>query len=829
MFRVKEFTDGSKGFPSLLLYFEFIQEGEEGVILNRDGSLLASFYYVGPDMDSSLGLEESELARQLSSIFQGFGNGWSVHVDLIRKPTVEYPKENAFDNPTSILIENKRREDYQKEGEHFENFYAISFCYLPSIADSQKMDSFFVKKSTKSVQPDSKFIIDVFNKKLKEFQGNIANKIHIKRMSSGEMMTFLNTCITGGSEKVPVPTPPVYLNHYLGAQEFVAGHEPVVGDRYIGTVTLTQFPFDSYAGILNILSNLSFEYRFSTRFLFYDPIDAIAVVKGYEANYANVKFSIGSLLMGALGKDIKNDPDAANRAVVTRIEETKQIQHEIEMGDINYGYATFVVVVFDKDKTKCKQKMECIRDLLNNNWFPAIIERMNAVEAYLGSFPGETLKNIRKPFISTLNLANMLALTDVWTGFPYNPCPYYPKNSAPLFFAKTNGTTPYRFNVHVGDVGHTLILGPTGAGKSVLLSHIASSALRYPDAQVFNFDKGYSQFVLTMALGGQFHDIMGETDSLAFCPFEDLAEPSEQQWACGWLERILVLQGVEMTPAIRAAIEIGVKDTSRRPSKTLSDYYLNLQNDAIKEALKPFVAVTEGPMASLLDAKTDGFKKGRFQTFEISTLMSMENRLSTPVLLYLFHKIQRALDGRPTYIIIDEGWLIMLHPTFMTYWLEFLRTVRKNNAVVILATQSLSDIANSPYVNQINESCFTKIYLPNPTAREVDNKALYQSFGLNGRQVEIISEAVRKRHYYVNARDVGNRLIDLGLGRLELAFYGAGTMPQERTRVRELMKTYGEFWVAKYLEEKGLEKEAEEWLALKEKGESGYGGTKLGN
>src|SRR5665213_2588656 len=151
--------------------------------------------------------------------------------------------------------------------------------------------------------------------------------------------------------------------------------------------------------------------------------------------------------MGAFGKDIKNDPEAASRSVMTRIEETKQIQYDIEMGDINYGYATFVVVVFDKDKANCKRKMEYIRDLLNNNWFPAIIERMNAVEAYLGSLPGETLKNIRKPFISTLNLANMLVLTDVWTGFPYNPCPYYPKGSAPLFFAKTNGTTPYRFNV----------------------------------------------------------------------------------------------------------------------------------------------------------------------------------------------------------------------------------------------------------------------------------------------------------------------------------------------------------------------------------------------
>ena len=829
MFRVSEFTDGQEGFPSNLLYFEFVKEGEEGVILNRDGSLLASFYYTGPDMDSSLGMEESELCRQMSSVFQNFGNGWSVHVDLLRKPAVDYPQENAFDNPTSILIENKRRQEYQKEGEHFENFYTISFCYLPSIADSQKMENFFVKKSAKSVQPDFKFIIDVFNKKLSEFQGNIANKIHIKRMSSGEMMTFLNYCITGGSEKVPVPHPPVYLNHYLGAHEFVAGHEPVIDERYIGTITLTQFPFESYSGILNILTNLSFEYRFSTRFMFYDPIDALAVVNEYEGKYINMKYSASQIIMGAFGKDIKNDPEAANRSVLTRIEETKQAQEAIELGEVNYGYATFVVVVFDKDKTQCKRKMEYIRDLLNNNWFPAIIERMNAVEAYLGSLPGETLKNIRKPFVSTLNLTNMLALTDVWTGFQDNPCPYYPKGSAPLFYAATNGTTPFRFNVHVGDVGHTLVLGPTGSGKSVFLSHLANSALRYKDAQVFLFDKGYSQYVMTLAVGGQFHDIMGDTDSLAFCPFEDLEDLSEQKWACGWLERILILQGMTMTPAIRTAIEIGVKDTSKCPSKTLSDYYLNLQNDEIKEALKPFVTITEGYMSSLLDAKVDGFKKGRFQTFEISSLMGLDNRLSTPVLLYLFHKIQRALDGRPTFIVIDEGWLIMLHETFMTYWIEFLRTVRKNNACVILATQSLADIANSPYVNQINESCFTKIFLPNPTARETDNKVLYQSFGLNERQIEIISEAVRKRHYYVNARDVGNRLIDLGLGKLELAFYGAGTMPQERARVRELQQSHGEFWVAKYLEEKGLEKEAEEWLLIREKKDSAYVRSKFRN
>lgn len=173
------------------------------------------------------------------------------------------------------------------------------------------------------------------------------------------------------------------------------------------------------------------------------------------------------------------------------------------------------------------------------------------------------------------------------------------------------------------------------------------------------------------------------------------------------------------------------------------------------------------------------------------------------------------MDGSPTFIIIDEGWLIMLHETFMTYWIEFLRTIRKNNACVLLATQSLSDIVNSPYVNFINESCFTKVFLPNPAAREANNKKFYEAFGLNERQIEIISESVRKRHYYVTARDVGHRLIDLGLKNLELAFYGAGTSPQERQLVKEFKKSYGQNWVAKWLDTRGMGQEAQEWLEIR--------------
>ncbi len=796
MFPVKEFTTGPSGFPSLLNYFEFL---DEGVLFNRDGSLLGSFYYCGPDMDSSLGLEEDQLTSQIQSIFQTFGNGWSVHVDLVRVPAIDYPQGNHFQNITSLLIEQHRRQRYEKEGNHFENVYTISFSYLPSIVEIQNI----------------KLSIDLFNQKLGEFQGNTSNKIRIKRMSSAEMMTFLHRCICASRLELPVPQPACYLNHYLGSHELIAGHEPVIDDQHIGVVTLTQFPQESFSGILNVLSGLAFEYRFSSRFLFYDPVDALGIINEYQGKYLGMKYSMGQMILGAFGKDPRLNPDAANRSVLTKIEETKIAQEAVELGHVNYGYATFVVIVFDEKREECQRKTEYIRDLLNNNWFPCIIERMNCIEAYLGSLPGETLKNIRKPFINTQNLANMIPLTDVWTGCEYNPCPYYPKNSPPLFYAATKGTTPFRFNVHVGDVGHTLILGPTGAGKSVLLSHIANSALRYEGAQIYIFDKGCSQQVLTHAVGGMFYDIMGDDGDLSFCPLSHLEDLNEQKWACSWIERMVALQGVVITPAIRAAIEVAVRDTGQSPSKTLSDFYLNLQHDEIKEALKPFIQIKEGYMSSLLDAKEDGFKKGKFQTFEISNLMALDNRLSTPVLLYLFHKIQKSLDGSPTFIIIDEGWLIMLHETFMTYWIEFLRTIRKNNACVILATQSLSDIVNSPHVNFINESCLTKVFLPNPAALEADNKRFYESFGLNERQIEIIATATRKKHYYVMARELGHRLIDLGLKNLELAFYGAGASLQDRQMVKELKSRYGDYWPAAWLKAKGLITEAQQWLDIK--------------
>src|SRR5690606_30127056 len=138
-----------------------------------------------------------------------------------------------------------------------------------------------------------------------------------------------------------------------------------------------------------------------------------------------------------------------------------------------------------------------------------------------------------------------------------------------------------------------------------------------------------------------------------------------------------------------------------------------------------------------------------------------------PVLSYLFHRLEERFDGRPTLLILDEAWLFLDHPLFAARIREWLKTLRKKNVAVVFATQSLADIAGSSIAPAIVESCPTRIFLPNDRAIEQQMRETYEHFGLNPRQIEIISQATPKRDYYAQTAR-GNRLFELGLGPLAL-------------------------------------------------------------
>ncbi|RUV80512.1 DUF87 domain-containing protein, partial [Mesorhizobium sp. M1A.F.Ca.IN.020.32.1.1] len=264
----------------------------------------------------------------------------------------------------------------------------------------------------------------------------------------------------------------------------------------------------------------------------------------------------------------------------------------------------------------------------------------------------------------------------------------YPPASPPLMLV-ASGSTPFRLNLHVDDVGHTLIFGPTGSGKSTLLALIAAQFRRYPRAQIFAFDKGRSMLPVTLAAGGDHYEI-GESDgdgapALAFCPLAELGTDGDRAWASEWIETLVALQGVTITPDHRNAISRQVGLLASSNGRSLSDFVSGVQMREIKEALHHYTV--DGPMGQLLDAESDGLSLRSFQTFEIEQLMNMGERSLVPVLTYLFRRIEKRLTGAPSLIILDEAWLMLGHPTFRDKIREWLKVLRKANCAVVLATQ----------------------------------------------------------------------------------------------------------------------------------------------
>jgi len=362
------------------------------------------------------------------------------------------------------------------------------------------------------------------------------------------------------------------------------------------------------------------------------------------------------------------------------------------------------------------------------------------------------------------------------------------------------------------------VLGQTGSGKSVLLAMLAAQFRRYSDAQVFAFDVGYSMWTLAQAAGARHYDLAaGRADSLQFQPLARLDDPAERAWAAEWLETCCALQGAAVTPSLRARIDralalVALNDSQHR---TLTEVLVQLQEETLAEALHPYTVA--GHYGQLLDAQTDALADGAFQVFELKHLLALEDRGALPVLLYLFRRIEHRLDGRPTLILIDEAWMALVHSLFGARVNQWLLQLRKQNAAVVLATQSPAQLAQLPHRDTILGSCVTKIYLPNPDARTPAQAPLYRELGLNDRELAIIAQATPKRHYYLTSPS-GNRLFELGLGPVALTFLAAapGQSPDETRRALDsLIHAHGLDWPAVLLADRSLDGWAQRFRAYR--------------
>src|SRR5215471_1090351 len=682
---------------------------DEGIVLNKDGSFQRTAKFRGPDLDSAVPAELVGVAGRLNNALRRLGSGWAIFVEAQRHPASQYP-EGYFPDAASALVDVERRAQFQEEGAHYESDYFLTFLYLPPPEDTARAEGFLYEGRDRSKDADARQVqrgfVDRTDRIFQLIEGFMPECDWLDDQAT---LTYLHSTISTRRHRVRVPEIPMYLDALLADQPLTGGLEPMLGNSHLRVLTVVGFPTATTPGILDELNRLAFPYRWSTRAIMLDKTDATRLLTKIRRQWFAKRKSIAAILKEVMTNEASTllDTDAHNKAM-----DADAALQELGSDAIGQAFVTATITVWDDDPSVADEKLRLVEKVIQGRDFTCMVESVNAVEAWLGSLPGHAYANVRQPSVSTLNIAHMVPLSAVWAG----PARDEHLGAPPLFFGKTDGSTTFRFSLHVGDVGHTLVVGPTGAGKSVLLALMALQFRRYPESQIFAFDFGCSVRAATVAMGGDWHDIGGvlSGESAEFVELQPLAaidDLSERGWAAEWLGAIFGRERVEVTPETKDHLWSALTSLASAPipERTLTGLCALLQSNVLKRALQPYCL--GGPYGRLLDAEFERLGEGSVQVFETDGLIG--TAVAPAVLSYLFHRIERRFDGRPTLLVIDEGWLALDDREFAGQLREWLKTLRKKNASVIFATQSLADIDGSAIAPAIIESCPTRILLPN--------------------------------------------------------------------------------------------------------------------
>ncbi len=797
MLQLADYRQQAEGLPDLLPYAALVAPG---VAINKDGSLLCAWQIWGKDTASSTYDEMDWVSNMANEALKLLGNGWMLHTNSMRDYNKAYPDAeiSLFPDSISQMIDDERREFFGGDYCYSTRTY-LSLTYKPD--DHAALIASQTKKNGKKTDV-LKENIEAFERTIGEFEDLLSTVLHMKLLADrtvfnehetylvSDLLAYLQECISGYRQNVRLPSCPMYLDAILGGEDlFMQETDPVYGSKKIAAISLGTFPIESWPGMLSQLEAVSQPYRFSTRFICLDQFDALEEIEKYRKGWKQNVFRIIDQLIN------KANPET-NQDAQMMVEDARAAELEVRSGAVGAGFLTSTIIIMSEtDKELAEQSRE-IRRVLQKIGFLPRIETINTLESWLATIPGNGWADVRRPLVNTLNTADLLPLSSIWTGTKTNPCSFYPDNSRCLSVFTTDGSTPFLFNLHSDDVGHTMIFGPTGSGKSTLLGLLAAQARVYPESSIFCFDSGKAMYVLAKGVKGNHYDI-GNND-LSFAPLQNIDDSdAEFSFAANWLATLAELQNLTVLPAHRNAIVTALDTLRSNPKhmRSLTDFWHILQSQELKEALQHYTR--NGAVGNLLDAERDSLEFSRFSVFEIETLMEMGEANVIPVLLYLFHRIENLLSGQPVFLFLDEAWIMLGHPVFKEKIRGWLKTLRKKNCAVILSTQNISDAERSEILDVISDSCPTKIYLANPEAKRKKQSELYESMGLNSRQIEILSQMIPKRDYYITQPE-GRRKVQLALGWKTLSFIGVSDK-ENLVAIDEIIREHPDDWQEHWL------------------------------
>ncbi len=769
------------------------------LVICKDGSLLACFELRGLDADT-LDLEDASRAaarvEQALRTLDGRHTLWSI---FQRRRLAEYvPGE--FANPLSARIDALHGERFRR-GAFFVNRHVLAVLFTPTSTDHLWRACATLLREGRpqaipallwqQAQRASRFarVHQGLLRQAREFETQLDAVITtlagftLQRLTGEALLGFLDHCAApaSGGQAVRVPGPALLLDAALGQDQLVVGADRLQftgtqGTRWMAALGIKAWPHSTLPGMVGDLLHLPAELCIAQVFRVVAADEAKAHIQSVQRFHLNLQRSAFSFLREALFGEPGTVQDST-RAVAA--EEARLALAELGQHRQVYGYYNLSVLVMAQQAADLEGLVREAASCVRAAGFLVLREQMHLLSAWTGALPGQWGQLVRWHFIHTGNLADLLPLASASDGEAHNahlseqlgrPC-------AALAILPGVDRTRYHFNLHHGDLGHAFVVGPSRSGKSVLVNFLLAQFLRYPRPRILIFDKDRSCRIATLLQGGSHLDPARPAD-LRCNPLRGITDTDTRRWVLGWLQQLLCLHGLAWRAEHDRALVAACDGLLLLPPDQHRLAVLQvLLPPELATQLDPWVG--DGRHAHLFDHADDTFAWEGLTCIELGELLR-DAAVSRLFMLYAFRRVEEQLSQAtpsPTLIYIEEAWFMLEHPVFREQIRDWLKTLPKRLASVVLATQSLDDLAASPVFSAIADNIPTRIFLANRNAGA--QLALYRDqFGLNAAQVTRVARAEPKRQFLLTTPQT-SRFIDLTLPPTLLAMLRSDRLAQD--------------------------------------------------
>lgn len=774
--RIKRYHGGARPLAEIA---PWLLPLTSGLVLNKDGALLACYRFRGIDAEGREKSEIDDAASRVEKTFRVFNRRIATWWTTDRMRTTQYA-DGDFSNSISRMVNERRRQQFLR-GRYFANEHYLAVTFSPEAGPGRLLENihrltanghgmvealitglkhYIQEKDRLGVEIETlAAMVAEFETILDQFRATMPD-IGLERLLDDDLHSYLHWRLSPATDpyKIKIPTDEHYLDTALGDNVVTVQANTLrfdgVRSRYAAALTIKTWPDETLPGLLDCLLAAPVELTVSYAYRLVDQDQAKQYIKDVRRHNRNMRKGLFTLLKEVVTNTKSENTDNTRDAAAHDADDA--------LGDTAtkaFGYLNVTIMVYGDTPESTEEAVRETVKLVHSQGFITLREGLHLLSAWAGTVPGQWAEPVRWLFFSSANVADLAHIRSIATGSRVNEylTEQRQRYTPALTTLATEYNTPYYFNFHQGDLAHTAVIGPTRSGKSVFVNFLISQWLKYEPVNVFIFDKDYSCRIPTLLQGGRHLDLANERVELN--PTALLEDKANWPWFARWLEILLASRDYRLTAdddvAIHQAIEsvAQIKDARRR----LQSFFMTLPSHLATQ-LSQWIG--SGALAQFFDHEVDAFDLGRFTCIEMGRLFQ------TPVaarafLDYAFYRINQQLDGSPTLIYLEEVWFLLEDEHFAMKLNDWLRTLAKKNAFVVLATQSLDELAQSKIFTILVDSIPTRIFLANPNAYA--HKDLYQKkFGLNNTQLDRIRTMVPKRQYYITTPNM-SRMVEASL------------------------------------------------------------------